>query len=172
MLHQADAAVWIRPLCSVDGIDPVCVESFKQAACFPYCMALHVRGSGTQTLVLYDADDWNDGVTMLRRDCGLYNAVPGGNGTGVRVALPNSPYGISGMAPVGNPCIQNPETISRVPRSTLTEYGNHASMILDGQPFLFANDLALTAARRDSMACPPGPFRCSACMGTKPTSSP
>jgi hypothetical protein len=39
-------------------------------------MALHVRGSGTQTLVLYDANDWNDGVTMLRRDCGLYNAVP------------------------------------------------------------------------------------------------
>jgi hypothetical protein len=125
----------------------VCVDSFKQAACFPYCMALHVRGSGTQTLVLYDSNDWNDGVTMLRRDCGLYNADPGGNGTGVRVALPNSPFGLSGTAPAGNPCIQNPETISRVPRSTLTEYGNHASMILDGQPFLFANDLALTAVR-------------------------
>lgn len=144
---MADAAIWIRPMCSVDSIDLACVESFKQASCFPYCMALHVRGSGTQSLVLYDADEWNGGVTMLKRDCGLYNMQPGSNTTGISVSLPNSVYDLSATAPADSACIQNPQTISRVPRSTMVEYAAHASMELEGQPFLFANDLALTAVR-------------------------
>jgi hypothetical protein len=99
-------------------------------------MALHVRGSGTQTLVLYDADDWNDGVTLLKRDCGLFNMLPGSNTSGARVSLPNSEYGLSATAPADNPCVQNPSTVSRLPRSRLPEYGAHASVILDDQPFL------------------------------------
>jgi len=134
-------------MCSVDSIDLVCVESFKQASCFPYCMALHVRGSGTQSLILYDADDWNSGVTLLKRDCGLYGMQPGLNGSGVRVSLPNSVYGLDASFGSDSSCVQNPQTVSRVPRSVLTEYSAHASMELDGQPFLFANDLALTAVR-------------------------
>lgn len=144
---QADAAIWIRPMCSVDGIDLVCVDSFKQASCFPYCMALHVRGSGAQPLVLYDANDWDSGVTLLKRDCGLFSMQPGNNGSAVRVSLPNSAYGLSAGFSASQPCVENPLTISRVPRNVMKEYTAHPSIELENQPFLFANDLALTAVR-------------------------
>jgi hypothetical protein len=144
----ADAAVWIRPMCSVGYIDPVCIDSFKQAACFPYCMALHVRGSGTQALVLHDANEWNEGVTMLRRDCGLHNMSAGGSsGTRVSVAIPGSEYGLGVSSEAGASCVYNPLTDSRVPKDSMTEYGMHASIDLTNQPFLFAGDVALTAVQ-------------------------
>ena len=144
----ADAAIWVRPMCSVDRIDLVCVESFKQAACFPYCMALHVRGSGTQPLVLHDANEWTEGVTLLRRDCGLHSAgYTSTAASGVRVSVPGSVFGTSETFSVGSGCVQNPLVTSVVRRSNFTEYGMHASIDLDSQPFLFAGDLALTAIR-------------------------
>ena len=143
----ADAAIWVRPMCSVDRIDLVCVESFKQAACFPYCMALHVRGGGNQPLVLHDANEWNDGVAMLRRDCGLHSMSPSGAGTGVTVSIPSSVYGLDAQFSTDTSCVQNPLVNSVVPRSNFTEYSFHASIDLESQPFLFTGDLALTAVR-------------------------
>jgi len=145
---MADAAIWVRPMCSVDTIDLVCVDSFKQAACFPYCMALHVRGSGTQPLVLHDAGEWSDGVTMLRRDCGLHSmSASTTDSGGVRVQIPNSAYGLGATFPVSTACTQNPLVNSIVPRSNFTEYSAHESIDLDSQPFLFTGDLALTAIK-------------------------
>lgn len=134
-------------MCSTDVIDLVCVDSFKQASCFPYCMALHVRGSGTQPLILYDAGEWDSGVTLLKRDCGLYSMQPGLNASGIRVAVPKSVYDQTASFAPNTSCVQNANTMSRVPRFVLTEYSAHASVELDTQPFLFANDLALTAVR-------------------------
>jgi len=108
-------------------------------------MALHVRGSGTQKMILYDAEEWNSGVTLLKRDCGLFTMAPTvGNNTGIRVSIPTSVYNLDGFTS-NNTCIQNDQTISYVPRSLLLEYGMHASIRLDEQPFLFANDLIFTA---------------------------
>jgi len=132
-------------MCSVDGIDLVCVESFKGASCFPYCMALHVRGSGTQPLIVHNADEWSDGVSMLKRDCGLFNMVPGTatDGSKARVKIPGSLFDVGAAA--SDKCTFNPMTVSMVPKGAMKEYGTHASIELKGQPFLFANDVALTA---------------------------
>ena len=152
---QADAAVWVRPMCSAGGIDPVCVESFTQSGCFPYCMGLHVRGSATQPIILHDASEWGEGVTMLRRDCGLFtlssetagsvNATASVRGTST-VLLPNSPYGLNAQTPPGSfNCTYNPGTISLHPRPVT--YAAYDSITLDTQPFAFMGDLALTAKR-------------------------
>lgn len=158
---QADAAVWVRPMCSADGnIDPVCLESFTQSGCFPYCMGLHVRGSVTQPIILHSAQEWTDGVTMLRRDCGLFAtkaatlgddpdnggivATASVRGTST-VLLPNSPYGLHARTAVTSNCTYNPYTISLHPRPPA--YSAHASIALDDQPFAFMGDLALVARR-------------------------
>ena len=142
----ADAAIWVRPMCSVDLIDPVCIESFKQAACFPYCMALHVRGSGTQGLVIHNANEWSDGVTMLKRDCGLHQ-MSGESSGSVTVDIPGSPYGLGASFSTDAGCFQNPSVNSMIPKNTMKEYSQHSSVDLEGQPFLFAGDLALTAIK-------------------------
>ncbi len=42
---------------------------FKAAACYPYCMAARLRGSGADGLVLYNTLDWRDRVHLMKRDC-------------------------------------------------------------------------------------------------------
>jgi hypothetical protein len=34
-----DATIWVAPLCAAGSQSTVCVETFKDAACYPYCMA-------------------------------------------------------------------------------------------------------------------------------------
>ena len=155
---QADAALWVRPMCSVDKIDLSCVESFRASNCFPYCMALHVRGSGTEPLVLHGANEWNDGVSMLRRDCGLFTLVDPSAATatsstslppngGSSVQFPGSPFGLSAQIPAGagSSCTYNPAARSFVPAPET--YAAHPSIELEGQPFAFAGDIALVSQR-------------------------
>lgn len=142
---KVDAAIYIRPLCSVTGIDQVCVTSFKQADCFPYCMGIHVKHSAHQAITMYGAKNWNSGVTLINRDCALFSMdfnTPTGNTT---VTLPASTFReLVGRGPTSAGCVENPQTYSRLPRVSIQEYSNHESMILDEQPFLVANDLVFT----------------------------
>ena len=152
---QADAALWVRPMCSVNTIDLSCVESFRAANCFPYCMALHMRGSGTDPMVLHGANEWNDGVSMLRRDCGLFmltdpSAANATSSTtlpanGSSVQFPGSPYGLNAQVPAGSSCTYNPAATSFV--TAPETYAAHSSIELEGQPFAFAGDLALVSQR-------------------------
>jgi len=65
----ADAAVWVRPRCSSNTNELSCLQGFRGADCFPYCMALRVKGSGSSRLVLHSADSWKSSVQLMRRDC-------------------------------------------------------------------------------------------------------
>lgn len=48
----------------------VCTPLFKAAACYPYCMAARLRGSGAGgSIVLYNAPDWHERVHLMHRDC-------------------------------------------------------------------------------------------------------
>lgn len=42
---------------------------FIAAACYPYCMAARLQGSGSNGLVLYNANEWRDRVHLMHRDC-------------------------------------------------------------------------------------------------------
>jgi hypothetical protein len=66
-----DAAIWVSPLCTsrATKFPAVCTPMFKAAACFPYCMAARLRGSGADGLVLYNAPDWHERVHLMKRDC-------------------------------------------------------------------------------------------------------
>ena len=47
----------------------VCTPLFKAAACYPYCMAARLRGSGAGgSIVLYNAPDWHERVHLMQRD--------------------------------------------------------------------------------------------------------
>lgn len=58
-------------------MDPsrVCNPDFKDAACYPYCMAARVTGSASDGLVLYNAPDWRDKVHLMDRDCAMESQV-------------------------------------------------------------------------------------------------
>lgn len=66
-----DATVWVAPLCAARAtkVPEVCVPMFKAAACYPYCMAARLQGSGANGLVLYNANEWRDRVHLMNRDC-------------------------------------------------------------------------------------------------------
>ena len=66
-----DAAIWVSPLCTsrATKFPEVCTPLFKAAACYPYCMAARLRGSGSNGLVLYNAPDWHERVHLMGRDC-------------------------------------------------------------------------------------------------------
>jgi hypothetical protein len=48
----ADAAIWVKPRCSSSNNEAICLKEFRNAACFPYCLALRASGSGSARLVL------------------------------------------------------------------------------------------------------------------------
>lgn len=152
---QADAALWVRPMCAADGIDPVCIQSFKDSACFPYCMALHVRGTATQPMILHSAREWGEGVTQLRRDCGLYSlddptkakattSSTASSSSDATILLPDSAFGLNARVPYNN-CTYNPTMHSIIPRAT--SYAAYGSITLETQPFAFAGDIALVSRR-------------------------
>lgn len=134
-------------MCSSDGVDPLCVSSFKAAACFPYCMAVHVRGSGSQPMVLHSADEWHNGVFMLNRVCGDPANSTSSNqmgATGV-VLMPSSPYGLNGVVDPSANCSYSPTSHAFLPKSTRPDYELWPSVDLPNQPFAFLGDAALTA---------------------------
>lgn len=96
-------------------------------------------------MVLYDASAWDAGVTLIKRDCGIFsmNTERNLNVTG-RIVIPNSVYGVDTFSS-STACVQNDATISILPRYLFTDYSAYSSIRLDKQPFLFANDLIFTA---------------------------
>lgn len=66
-----DATIWVAPLCTSRArkVPEVCMPMFKAAACYPYCMASRLQGSGANGLVLYNANEWRDRVHLMHRDC-------------------------------------------------------------------------------------------------------
>jgi hypothetical protein len=146
----AQAALYVRPMCSSEGIDVVCVDTFKLAGCFPYCMALWTRGY-LGSMVLRDADEWASTVSMVSRDCGLHtwDLVSGELAAVTQTLRQKSGVTTTWMdAEVqlnGSHCQYAPNTFSRMTKEALPSYSEHRSVRLTGQPFAFAGDLILTA---------------------------
>jgi hypothetical protein len=146
----AQAALYVRPMCSSEGIDVVCVDTFKLAGCFPYCMALWTRGY-LGSMVLRDGEEWANTVSMVSRDCGLHtwDLV-----SGELVAVTQNLRHKSGVTSTwmdaevqlnGSHCQYAPNTFSRMMKESVPSYSDYRSVRLSGQPFAFAGDLILTA---------------------------
>lgn len=148
---MAEAALYLRPACSSERIDVVCVETFRLANCFPYCMALWTKGY-TGSMVLRGGDEWANTVAMTSRDCGLHTwDLQAGEMATLTQTLRQksgvtSPW--AGGAEVqldSTRCVYAPNTLSRMLRNATPAYASHRSVGLPGQPFAFAGDLILTA---------------------------
>ena len=146
----AQAALWVRPDCSSEHIDVSCVETFKLANCFPFCMALWTKGY-TGSMVLRSADEWANSVSMVSRDCGLHTwDLLSGSIASITQTLRQK----SGVTNTwmdgevqldGTHCVYAPNTFSRMLRNaTDGAYDAYRYDLLPGQPFAFAGDLALT----------------------------
>ena len=146
----AQAALYVRPMCSSEHVDVVCVDTFKLAGCFPYCMALWTRGY-LGSMVLRGGGEWSNTVSMVSRDCGLHSwdLV-----SGELSAITNTLRQKSGVTSTwmnaevqlnGSHCQYAPNTFSRMVKSSVPAYSDYRSVMLTGQPFAFAGDLILTA---------------------------
>ena len=146
----AQAALWLRPDCSSEFIDVACVQTFELANCFPYCMALWTQGY-VGSMILRGANEWVNTVAMVQRDCGLHDwDIQSGDIARVtNTLLANSGVTSTWMnAEVqlnSTRCIYAPNTFSRMLRNATPAYAAFPSVLLTGQPFAFAGDLALTA---------------------------
>lgn len=146
----AQAALYVRPACSSEGIDVVCVDTFKLAGCFPYCMALWTRGY-LGSMVLRDGEEWANTVSMVSRDCGLHtwDLVSGELASVTQTLRQKSGVTNTWMdAEVqlnGSHCQYAPNTFSRMTKESVPSYSDYRSVRLTGQPFAFAGDLILTA---------------------------
>ena len=146
----AEAALWVRPACGSESIDVVCIETFKLAGCFPYCMALWTKGY-TGSMILRSASEWQNSVAMMNRDCGLHtwDLKSGDMAEVTDILRQNSGVKSTWMdAEVqlnSSNCVYAPNTFSRMLRNTTNAYSSYRSVAISGQPFAFAGDLALTA---------------------------
>jgi len=146
----AEAALWVRPACSSEWIDVACVETFKLAGCFPYCMALWTKGY-TGSMILRSASEWQNSVAMMNRDCGLHTwDLKSGDVASLTDELrKNSGVKSTWMDEEvqldSSHCVYAPNTFSRMLRNTTGAYTSYRSVAITGQPFAFAGDLALTA---------------------------
>ena len=168
---EADAVVYVIPRCtnlaSVSNL--ACLENFKQARCYPYCMAVRLTGSMNSALVLYNSDDWEDHVQLMKRDCGLeritlVNADDGlDNGyTYVRDEDVSEDYfqlfSINGNNDVNGTtyttkavegdvtneaCNYSPTVATRVKKEMLGTYSDLKSVRLQEQPLMVAGDASL-----------------------------
>ena len=146
----AEAVIWVRPACSSEWIDVACVETFKLAGCFPYCMALWTKGY-TGSMILRSASEWQNSVAMMNRDCGLHTwDLKSGDvslltdklrqNSGVKSTWMDEEVQLN-----SSHCVYAPNTFSRMLRNTTNAYSSYRSIAITGQPFAFAGDLALTA---------------------------
>ena len=146
----AEAALYVRPACSSEHVDPVCIETFKLAGCFPYCMALWTRGY-TGSMVLRGGEEWTNTVAMASRDCGLHTwDLLSGEMASITSTLRQnsgvtSPWTDVEVQLNSTRCVYAPNTFSRMLRSATPAYTEYRSVALSGQPFAFAGDLILTA---------------------------
>ena len=146
----AEAALYIRPACSSEHIDVVCVETFKLAQCFPYCMALWTRGY-TGSLILRGGEEWSNTVAMTARDCGLHTwDLQSGEMASVTNTLQQnsgvtSPWVAAEVQLNSTHCVYAPNIFSRMLRNSTPAYAEYRSVLMAGQPFAFAGDLILTA---------------------------
>jgi hypothetical protein len=146
----AEAVIWVRPACSSEWIDVACVETFKLAGCFPYCMALWTKGY-TGSMILRSASEWQNSVAMMNRDCGLHTwDLKSGEislltdklrkNSGVKSTWMDEEVQLD-----SSHCVYAPNTFSRMLKNTTDAYSSYRSVAITGQPFAFAGDLALTA---------------------------
>ena len=146
----AQAALYVRPMCSSEQTDIVCIETFKLANCFPYCMALWTKGY-IGSMMLRGADEWANTVSMGKRDCGLHSwdLLSGELASVTQTLRQNSGVKSTWMdAEVqlnGSRCVYAPQIFSRMLKSDMASYSMYRSVILADQPFAFAGDLVLTA---------------------------
>lgn len=168
-----DATIWVQPLCaaSATSVSSACVEGFREASCFPYCMAARRAGSQADGLVLYSAQSWRDQVHLFDRDCGIANhpLTPSEASTGtahyeldgsfdddprntVTTVRLNDLFGGGIRTRNWDPelgCIQTPLAYSNVGINLMPSYRNNRwpSLLMPGQPFAYAGDTTLTAVR-------------------------
>jgi hypothetical protein len=147
----AEAAVWVRPMCSSEVIDIDCIPTFKLAGCFPYCMALWTKGY-KGSMVLRPASDWWNTVSMVSRDCGLHTwNLKDGEISNMASALRQnsgvtSPWVGVEVQTNSTQCFYSGNMFSRMLKSeSASTYAEHRSITLDTQPFAFAGDLVFTA---------------------------
>jgi hypothetical protein len=146
----AQAALYVRPMCSSEWTDVACVETFKLSGCAPYCMALWTKGA-VGSMVLRGAGEWLSTVSMGQRDCGLHSwDLVSGELSAVtdRLRLNSGVKSTWMDAEVqlnGSRCVYAPNTFSRMLKSDASAYSAYRSVLLEDQPFAFAGDLVLTA---------------------------
>ena len=146
----AQAALYVRPMCSSEWTDVACVGTFKLSGCFPYCMALWTKGA-VGSMVLRGAEEWLNTVSMGQRDCGLHSwDLLSGELSAVTDRLrQNSGVKSTWMdAEVqlnSSRCVYASNTFSRLLKSDAPAYAAYRSVLLADQPFAFAGDLVLTA---------------------------
>jgi hypothetical protein len=178
--HEADAILWVMPACRSEGrYDPVCSRTFKESACYPYCMAVRTRGSQSQGLTLYNADDWARNVQLQRRDCGgasqnpsslisafednaNYESTPSKDTIAV-ISDSKDPMGrvitvkasTSAYDPATMTCVAADTITSRVGWAASADiYERYESILMEGQPFAMAGSVALVSVKNadDSVA--------------------
>lgn len=157
--RRVDAAIWVMPLCLYANF--ACSKDAIVTSCYPYCLALHERASPSSTMVLYDAQQWEEYVHLMGRDC-TYNAV---EKQGVVIA---SSYSLMGTNTVSTiiqeavatqmynirvpeedyeiTCVQSTVARSVVPKKTHASVAykeQQNSVRTEEQPFVFAGDIAL-----------------------------
>ena len=146
----AQAALYVRPMCSSEWTDIVCLETFKLANCFPYCMALWTKNY-IGSMVLRSGAEWANTVAMGRRDCGLHSWDLR---SGDLVSVTNTLRQNSGVKSTwmdvevqlnNSQCVYASNIFSRMLKSDSPSYAAYRSILLEDQPFAFAGDLVLTA---------------------------
>jgi hypothetical protein len=170
-----DAVVWVAPRCSsLAGVQQnICLESYNDAGCFPYCMAARRAGSAASTILLYNAAEWKNRVHLMGRDCGFAKmesgtlesalaareveytttgAITNGNSASRSSSETVSKLDIlsgSVVLNVWDPavgCVANVNSQSSVGVDVYTGYtqSRYRSLELPGQPFSYAGDTLLT----------------------------
>ena len=147
----AEAAIWVTPMCSSEQIDIVCVETFKLAGCYPYCMALWTKGY-TGSMVLRSAQDWWTTVAMVSRDCGLHTwDLRDGEMAELTSTLRQnsgvkSPWSNVEVQVNSSRCVYSGNMFSRMVKTeSASAYAEYRSIRRPEQPFAFAGDLVFTA---------------------------
>jgi hypothetical protein len=164
--RELDAVLYVTPRCAFSSAeaspDLACLESFTRAGCFPYCLAGRVRASMNSVLILYDANDWQDRVQLLTRDCGLGEVTVtedfSDNGfeflRGPVPASYDTRFDVRGTDVAGTtiatragaasgPCLYDATVATRVRSETLPAYDDLQSVRLAEQPFVVAGDASL-----------------------------
>lgn len=153
---SADAAIYVQPMCSLRSTDPACIA--VSSSCFPFCLGLHISGSSSTQITLFNAQNWESFINLMQLDCVAFiGALPEACTSRPSAYSGQYDFNTEDMCAIPEACKADDYVTTSLPVNSLSledplmrrKINLQPTIRLSAQPFVIAGDILLFEGRND-----------------------